>query len=132
MRGPPSQPQKVCVGPPTSPGTVNISWDLLLCHLQNGANIYGYIIQYTHLPTGASENISSSDSRLTCRQEPGGPYSCVARIILFIPDVTYSVQVAAQNSHGNGSFSNPVTTVYGSQGKHDNLLRQGIASFFFC
>ena len=51
--------------------------------------------------------------------------------LLFIPNVIYSFQVAAQNSHGVGSFSNPVTTVvYSSQGKHDNLLRQDIASTF--
>ena len=124
----------MCVGPSTSPqhvGRVNISLDPLPCHLQNGANISGYIIQYTHLPNGTSTNISSSDGRLICRQEPGGPYSCVVTASLFIPNVTYGFQVAAQNSRGIGSFSNPVTTVvYSSQGKHDNLLRQDIASKF--
>ena len=129
MGGPPSQLQRVCVGLPTLPqhqGRVNISWDPLPCHLQNGANISGYIIQYTRLPNGTSTNISSSDGRLNCCQEPGGPYSCVAPASLFIPGVTYSFQVAAQNSHGVGSFSNPVTTVYGSQGKHNKLVRQAI------
>ena len=120
MGGPPSQLKRVCVGPPTSPqhqGRVNISWDPLPCHLQNGADISGYIIQYTHLPNGASTNISSSGGRVICRQEPDGPYSCVARASLFIAGVVYSFQVAIKNSHGVGSFSDPVTTVYGSQGK---------------
>ena len=78
---PPSQLKRVCVGPSTSlqlQGRVNISWDSLPCHLQNGADISHYIIQYTRLPNGSSTNLSSSDRRLACHQEPGGPYSCVA------------------------------------------------------
>ena len=116
---PPSQLKRVCVEPSTSPqhlDRVNISWDPLPCHHQNGADISGYIIQYARLPNGVPSNISSSDNRLLCRQEPGGPYSCVAQILFFIPGVTYIVQVAALNVHGVGSFSDPVTTVYGSQG----------------
>ena len=119
-RGPPSQLQRVCVGPSTSPqhlDRVNISWDHLPCHLQNGADVRDYIIQYTHLPNGEPTSISSSDSRFECRLEPGGPYSCVETISLFTPGVTYFFQVAAQNNHGVGSFSDPVTAVYGSQGR---------------
>ena len=90
----------------------------LPCHLQNEVNISGYIIQYTHLPTGVSRNISSSDTLLECHQEPGGPYSCLVRSSFFIPGVTYSFQVAVDNVHGIGSFSDPVTIImYGSQGK---------------
>ena len=121
MSGSPSQLQRVCVGPSTLPqhgGRVNISWDPLPCHLQNGANISGYIIQYTMLTTGVRTSISSSDRRLECHRESGGPYSCVIAVSLPIADVAYSFQVAAQNIHGVGSFSNPVTTVYGSQSKH--------------
>ena len=112
MRGPPSQLSRDCVGPSTSPqhgGRVNISWDPLPCHLQNGANISGYIIQYTTLTTGVPTNISSSQRRLECHQESGGPYSCIATATLFIPGETYSFQVTAQNIHGVGSFSDPVT-----------------------
>ena len=129
MRAPPSQLQRVCVGPgpPTSPqhgGRVNISWDPLPCHLQNGADVVGYIIRYTHLLTGASVNIFSSDSQLDCRQEPGGPYSCVAPASLFTLSVAYSFQVAAQSIHGVGPFNYPITTVYGSQGKVLLLISQ--------
>ena len=130
MRSSPSQLQRVCVGPdpPTSPqhqGGVNISWEPLPCHLQNGANVARYVIQYTNLSTGVSTNISiaSSVGRIECHQEPGGPYSCVVcvRASLFIPGVTYSFQVAAENMNGVGSFSNSVTTLYGSNGKHNKL-----------
>ena len=121
MRALPSQLSRVCVGPSTSPqhgGRVNISWDPLPCHLQNGANISGYIIQYTSLTTGVPTSISSSDRRLECHRESGGPYSCVATATSFLLGETYSFQVAAQNIRGVGSFSNPVTTIHGSQGKH--------------
>ena len=117
MRGPPSQVPRVCVGPATSPqyqGRVNISWDPPPCHLQNGANVTdrNYIIQYTRLLTGVPTNISSTDSQVGCRQEPGGPNSCMAATSLFVSDETYSFQVAAQNVFGVGSFSAPVLTTY--------------------
>ena len=131
--GPPSQLSKVCVGPSTSPqhlGRVNISWDPLPCHLQNGADISGYIIQYTRSPNGVPSNISSSDKGLLCRQEPGGHYSCVEQISFFISGVTYSFQVAAQNSYGVGSLSDPVTTVHGSQGISIINIEAIITSFF--
>ena len=129
MKGPPSQLQRVCVGPPTSSAQqtlrrLNISWDPLSCHLQNGANITSYTIQYTRLPNGTPSNISSHDSRLECRQVADGPYSCLAYASLFIttPGEIYRFQVAAQSVRGIGSFSNPVTFTFqnGSQGKHNN------------
>ena len=125
MRAPPSQLLRVCVGPSLSlvhQGRLNISWDPLPCYLQNGADIFRYTIQYTRLSTGVATNISSSDSRLICRQESGGPYSCVAAPTLFIPRVTYSFQVAAQNNFGVGSFSNPVIFTIGSLGRHTILM----------
>ena len=119
----------MCVGRPTSiadmtQGKLNISWDPLPCHLQNGADVTVYSIQYTQLPAGGPNIIVSTDSRVECRQEPGGPYSCLAASSFFIPCMTYSFQVAAQNSFGVGSFSNSVATVYGSQGNHyiNNIL----------
>ena len=121
----PSQLPRVCVGRPTSladqtQGKVNISWDPLPCHLQNGADVTVYSIQYTQLPDGGPNIIVSTDhdGRVECRQEPGGPYSCLVASSLFIPHVTYSFQVAARNSFGVGSFSNSVITVYGFQGNH--------------
>ena len=125
MTGPPSQLSRVCVGSPTSTshhneGRVNICWDPLPCHLQNGADV-SYIIQYTNLSTGVSTNIPT-DKKTFCHQEPGGPYSCLLAASLFIPDVTYSFQVAAENVRGVGPFSDPVFTAYGSQGKFQLLI----------
>ena len=110
---------RVCVGP-SHGGQSNIFWDLLPCHLQNGADIIdnNYIIQYTHLPNGKPTNISSSDERLECHQDSGGHYSCLTRPSLFPFGETYSVQVAARNIYGLGSFSDPVIAVSGSQGKY--------------
>ena len=121
--GSPSQLPIVCVGRPTSlgdrtQGRLNISWDPLPCHLQNGADVTIYSIQYTQLPDGEPNIIESTDSKVECRQEPGGPYSCLAASSFFIPHVKYSFQVAARNSFGVGSFSNSVSTVPGSQGNH--------------
>ena len=133
MRGPPSQLKRVCVGPSTSPqhlGKINISWDPLPCHVQNGADIAGYIIQYARLPNGEPSKIPSSDVRLLCCQEPGGPYSCVAQISFLLFGATYSFQVAAQTSYGIGSFSDSVTTLYGSQSISIINIKAIIASFF--
>ena len=106
----------MCVGPSSYPeyrGRRNISWDPLPCHFQNGADIIGYFIQYTRLSTGIPTNISSSNSKLICRQESGGPYSCVVSASFFIPNLAYSFRVAAQNNFGVGSFSNPVIITIG-------------------
>ena len=123
----PSQLQRVCVGPPTSSvqqaqRRTNISWDPLPCCLQNGDDIFSYIIQYTHLPNGTPRNISSSDRE--CHQEAGGPYSCLADDSLFVtrPGEIYSFKVAAESARGVGSFSNPVNFVFGFQGEHKNYL----------
>ena len=125
----------MCVGPSLYQGQSNISWDPLPCHLQNGADIIDndYIIQYTLLPTGEPTNISSSNNRLECHQDSGGHYSCVAHSSLFTFGVAYSFQVAVRNIYGVGSFSNPVTAVYGSQGScfctwHDNNNCYGFCS----
>ena len=81
MRSPPAILPRVCVGPSTSPqhqGRVNISWDPLPCHLQNGADVTDndYIIQYTSLLTGITTRITNAHSDLECSQEVGGLYSC--------------------------------------------------------
>ena len=124
-RAPSSQLLRVCVGPPSSPayqGRVNISWDPLPCHLQNGADVTGYIIQYIHLSTGEATNISSSSTRLICRQETGGPYSCVVPASSFIVNVAYNFRVAARNNFGVSSFSNPVIFTISSLGRHTILM----------
>ena len=97
----------MCFGPTTA-NKQNISWDLLPCHLQNGADITGYIIQYSPTSGGEAQNISSSDSRVNCGVESGGPYRCSLHSSLFTLGVSYSYQVAAVNSYGVGPFSGQV------------------------
>jgi hypothetical protein len=100
---------RVCVGPSTQPpGRVNISWDPLPCHLQNGADISDYIIQYTRLSTGVTMKIYSFHSDVECSQEVGGLYSCVVAESILVSNQAYSIQVAAVNIHGEGSFSGPI------------------------
>ena len=119
MNSPPSQLLRVCIG--LYLGEVNISWDLLTCHLQNGFDVAGYVIQYTHSPNGSATNISisrsRSDGRLLYHQKSDSSYSCLVNVSLFIPGVTYRFQVAAENVRGVGSFSDPVSFVRDSQGK---------------
>jgi hypothetical protein len=110
-RSPPAMLPRVCVGPSTSPqhqGRVNISWDPLPCHLQNGADITGYIINYTRLSTGEAIRITSSRNDVECSQEVGGPYSCVITESLIPRNLAYSIQVAAMNNNGESLFSDPV------------------------
>ena len=121
----------MCVGPSTSladrtQGKVNISWDPLPCHLQNGADVI-YVIRYTHLFTGKLANFSHSHRNVECDQEPGGSYSCLASTSsaeLFKPGVTYSFQVAARSIYGVGLFSDPVIATIGSNRKdYHSLLK---------
>ena len=111
MRSAPSMLPRVCVGPSTSPhlGRVNISWDPLPCHLQNGDAITSYIIRYTHLSTGVVSQITSFHRSLQCSQEVGGLYSCVVTESLLISsNQSYNFQVSAQNNYGDGPFSDPI------------------------
>ena len=88
---------------------VNLSWDLLPCHLQNGADITNYIIQYTCWTTNVTTRISSSSgSTKEYFQEFGGLYSCVVATLLIPSDQAFSIQVAAQSDNGKGSFSDPI------------------------
>ena len=111
MTSPPAVLPRVCVGPSISPqhqGRVNISWDPLPCHLQNGADITNYIIQYTRLSTGVATRITGFHSGVNCRQAVGGLYSCVVAESLIPSNQAYSIQVAAQNNYGEGIFSDPI------------------------
>ena len=111
VRSEPSMLSGVCVGPSTSPhlGRVNISWYPLPCHLQNGADVNGYIIRYTRSSTGMTTQITSSHSSVNCSQEVGGPYSCVVTESSSISsNQSYSFQVSAQNNYGDSSFSDPI------------------------
>jgi hypothetical protein len=110
MRSPPAMLPRVCVGPSTSPqqGRVNISWDPLPCHLQNGADVTSYNINYTRLSTGVTTRISSAHSDVECIQTVGGLYSCVVAESLIPSNQAYSIQVAAKNNYGEGLFSDPI------------------------
>ena len=107
MSSPPSVLPRVCVGPGYG-GRVNISWHSLPCHLQNGADVYNedYIIQYTPLSTGTRVSISSVQGE--CSQDVDDHYSCLVAESLIPNNQSYSFQVAAQNSYGKGSFSDPI------------------------
>ena len=113
MGSPPSVLSTVCAGQPATGaagGELNISWDLLPCHLQNGADITGYIIQYTQLSTGLANNISNTDSRVVCGpEESGDRYYCLLSSSFFINGQMYIFQVTAHNKFGFGNLSNPVT-----------------------
>ena len=117
MSSVPTRLHRVCAV--VSPGSrLKISWDLLPCHLQNGADITGYIIQYSSTSGGEAQNVSNA--QMTCGQESGGPYRClIAGSLLFIPSQTYTFRVAAINSYGVGPFSGPVNASLSSQGMHD-------------
>ena len=104
----------MCTGPITS-NKQNIFWDILPCHLQNGADITGYIIQFSPTSGGEAQNISSSDSQVDCGVESGGRYSCLLPSSLFTTDVPYSFQVAAVNSYGTGPFSGQVIVMIPNQ-----------------
>jgi hypothetical protein len=113
MRSPPAILPRVCIGPSTSPqhqGRVNISWDPLPCHLQNGADvtINNYFILYTRLSTGVARRIFSFHSDIECSTEVSGLYSCVVAESLIPSNQAYSIQVAARNNYGEGPFSDPI------------------------
>ena len=111
MRSPPPVLPRVCVGLSTVPnylGKVNISWDLLPCHLQNGADFTSYIILYTRLSTGETTRISSSSRNVECSQEFGDLHSCVLATLSIPDNQAFSIQVAAHSDNGEGSFSDPI------------------------
>ena len=64
-------------------------------------------------------SISTSDDRLSCRQEPIGPFRCYITPLLFKENQMYTFQVAAVNVHGVGPFSNTVSASF--------QLQEGIA-----
>ena len=110
---PPSKLLRVCIGPSTHPedltqGRLNISWDPLPCHLQNGADIIAYTIQYTQLSTGVAATVSNRHTSFLCGQESGGPYLCRVVYTFFSRNQTYTFQVAARSNKGVGSFSDPI------------------------
>ena len=97
---------------------LSISWDPLPCHLQHGSDVTGYILQYSLAGTTEMRSIKlniSADDRLSCRQEPVGPYRCYLTSSLLLEDQLYTFQVAAVNRYGIGPFSDPVNATLHSQ-----------------
>ena len=45
---------------------------------------------------------------MECNQEVGGLYSCVVAESLISSNQSYSIQVAAHNTYGDGSLSNAI------------------------
>ena len=60
-------------------------------------------------------SISTSDDRLSCTQEPVGPYRCYFTSSLLLEDQMYTFQVAAVNGYRVGPFSSIVSARLQSQ-----------------
>lgn len=109
----PSQLSSISVEESQTSGSgaaVNISWKLLPCLRQNGADIIDYVVQYNPTSGGdlAARNLSSLESfGIICSHISDNRYSCLLSCLLFISE-GYSFQVAAKNRHGVGPFSVPV------------------------
>ena len=102
---------------------LSISWDPLPSLNQNNAHNISYIICYSITGIDEVRSISTSDDRLSCRQEPVGPYRCYLTSSLLLEDQMYTFQVAARNGYGVGPFSDPVNVTLHSKGKTFQLLQ---------
>ena len=94
---------------------LSISWDPLPSLNQNNAHNISYIIRYSITGIDEVRTISTSDDRLSCSQEPVGPYRCYLTSSLLLEDEMYTFQVAAMNGYGVGPFSDPVNATLRSK-----------------
>ena len=108
----PPQLSRVCLEPQPY-GQLNISWEILPCHLQNGADITYYVLQYNRTLDGYVQKLNTSTrcnpySGVRCGAGTGGRYTCsLSASTMFLGSLVYSLQVAAVNSYGEiGPFSN--------------------------
>ena len=107
----PGQVPRICV----TSKPANISWDPLPCRLQKGVNITGYIIQYSHIPTENSYNITVS-AQLSCILDPVSVCSYPINST-FTNERNVIIQVAAMNSRGQvGPFSDSLNATLNSEG----------------
>ena len=87
---------------------LSISWNPVPSYHQNNGHNISYIIRYSIADIDEVRTISTSDGRLSCRQEPVGPYRCYLTSSLLLENQMYTFQVAATNGYRVGPFSNPV------------------------
>ena len=85
---------------------LSISWNPVSYHRQNNGHNISYIIRYSIADIDEVRTISTSDGRLSCTQEPVGPYRCYLTSSLLLEDQMYTFQVAATNGYRVGPFSN--------------------------
>ena len=119
--GPPSKLQHVCIeNLSNDPTRLNISWEPLPCHLQNGGRITSYNIRYRRASDSDNQArvISNTDRRLDCVQESNGPYRCITKVVTYSStrlqqNQEYIFQVSAVNGHGFGPYSDPVSATPG-------------------
>ena len=101
----------VSSGPPrditlmdTDPAMLSVSYRPPATLLRNG-DVTGYVIRYTRVGSGVSQNITVSSSSIS-----GLRTSVIPGLLAF---TIYSVEVAAANVNGTGPFSDPVTGLSG-------------------
>lgn len=113
----PSQLLSVCVRAEVMQhGIVIIFWDPFPCHLQNGADITDYIIQYRRTSggearnyfTGSDESETGVDPEHLICDEVSTLTKIRYRCLLPIPESSYIFQIAAINRFGVGPLSDPV------------------------
>ena len=89
---------------------LSISWDPVTSNLT-----MSYTIRYGLAGSNQVRSVSTSDDRLSCRQEPVGPYRCYLTSSLLLEDQMYTFQVAAVNGYRVGPFSSTVSARLQSQ-----------------
>ena len=101
----------VSSGPPrditlmdTDPAMLSVRYRPPGTSLRNG-DVTGYVIRYTRVGSGVSQNITVSSSSIS-----GLRTSVIPGLLAF---TIYSVEVAAANVNGTGPFSDPVTGLSG-------------------
>jgi len=88
----------------TDPAMLSVSYRPPATLLRNG-DVTGYVIRYTRVGSGVSQNITVDGGLRT---------SVIPELVAFI---SYSVEVAAVNVNGTGPFSDPVTGLSGQDSK---------------
>jgi len=96
-------PPRIATLMDTDPAMLSVSYRPPKASFRNG-NMTGYVIRYTRVGSGVSQNI-------TVDGEGGGLRTSVISGVMAYTN--YSVEVAAVNVNGTGPFSDPVTGLSG-------------------